>query len=215
MKQDLASQSLKMNNVRLRESVASLSKKLKFLINCSEENEIKDQRVEEMEEIIFTSGSLKEMFDTLITQGRQIFGLDAITVTLDTRFENGYPEGYKEPGVNVFINSGNVFFAELMADQSLVDLTEPRLRRGKKGSETFFPNGLCMKVRSEALLPVRSAGGLLAVVAFGSSIPTRFNEGDGVRYLKRLARLLALKMDNFAARYERVEQAAVVESVPI
>lgn len=210
MKQELSARALKMTNSRLRENVASLKNKLKFLISCSEENEIKSRRVDEIEEALSGSGSIKVLFDSLVIQGVRVFEIDVIAVTLDESLERLWPDGYKSGGGSFYLNSANIQFDGMdRLKAAFLNQDTPVLRGSlKKGSPEFFPAAVVSKVRSEALAPVTIGGRLYCVVAFGSCNPARFTDGDGVRFLKRLCRTLALKMEFLLMR----ENALIVEA---
>lgn len=217
MKQELSARALQMSNARLRESVASLKNKLKFLISCSEENEIRSQRVDEMEDILSGSGSIKELFDSLVVQGARLFEMDAITVTLDESLARLWPDGYKSGEGSFYLNSGNILFAGIDSlKATFASLDAPVLRGSlKKGSAEFFPAPIGSKVRSEALVPVAIASRLYCAVAFGSRNPARFTDGDGVRFLRRFCRTLALRMEFLLMRENALdmEVPSVLESV--
>lgn len=217
MKQELSARALKMTNSRLRENVASLKNKLKFLISCSEENEIKSRRIDEIEDALSGSGSIKVLFDSLVIQGVRVFEMDVITVTLDESLERLWPDGYKSGGGSFYLNSANIQFAGMdRLKAAFLNPDTPVLRGSlKKGSPEFFPSAVVGKVRSEALAPVSFGGKLYCVVAFGSCNPARFTDGDGVRFLKRLCRTLALKMEFLLMRENAlfVEAPSVMENV--
>lgn len=213
MKQELSARALKMTNSRLRENVASLKNKLRFLISCSEENEIKSRRVDEMEDALSGSGSMKVLFDSLVIQGVRVFEMDVITVTLDESLERLWPDGYKSGGGSFYLNSSNIQFADMdRLKAAFLNPDTPVLRGSlKKGSAEFFPPDVVGKVRSEALAPVSVGGRLYCALAFGSSNPARFTDGDGVRFLKRLCRTLALKMEFLLMR----ENALIAQAPPV
>lgn len=217
MKQELSARALQMTNARLRESVASLKNKLKFLITCSEENEIKSQRIEEMEDVLATSGSMKELFDSLVVQGARVFEMDVITVTLDESLARLWPDEYKSGAGSFYLNSDNILFASMDSLKSTFSNLEAPILRGslKKGAAEFFPSQIAGKVHSEALLPIAIGERLYCVVAFGSRNTGRFTDGDGVRFLRRLSRTLVLRMEFLLMRENALdaEPASVMESV--
>ncbi|MBI5814474.1 MAG: DUF484 family protein [Nitrospinae bacterium] len=200
MKNEMVAQAVKMTNTQLRQYNSALRKNLRFLISCSTENEKTQQKMDEMEEVIFTAGDLKSLADSLITGGKKVFGMDAITVTLENSLISHFPAGYKEPGGGVFINSSNVSFRDSQwLSARLGESDEPSLRGDLRSGSSDFFNGSAAKLRSEAILPVYFEGRPVAAVAFGSKNPSRFMEGFGGRYLKRMARTLALKIGYFTA----------------
>lgn len=217
MKQELSARALQMTNARLRRDLASLKNKLKFLISCSEENEMKSQRIDEIEDALSGAGSIKELFDLLVIQGVRVFEMDVITVTVDERLARLWPDQYKGGGGSYYINSGNVLFGDMGALKPMFQNPDAPVLRGslRKGSPEFFPAPIAGKVRSEALTPINIGGRLHCVVAFGSSNATRFTEGDGVRFLRRLCRTLALRMEFLLMREDalEVEAPSIMEGV--
>ncbi len=190
-----------MTNSQLRRHNSLLRKNLRIAINCSSENEVAQQRINEMEELVFASESMKVMFDSLITYGRRIFEMSMITASLDTKFRGLYPEDYHEGKTSVYLESNNVFFIEKKKLSTFFSTISEPLIRGpvKKGEETFFPDETAKKVRSEALLPLVYEKDLIGVVAFGSANPGHFQDGQGPLFLKRLSRAISLKMAIFHA----------------
>ncbi|MDH4183913.1 MAG: DUF484 family protein [Nitrospinota bacterium] len=191
-----------LTNTQLRRSNQALRKNLKRIVELSTENERTQERMDIFEEVVYETASLKEMFDSMITQGRRIFDIPYITVALEEGYGRFYPDEYKKNGRRVFLESKNMIFAPT-AGLSANFPQEPRLAlRGnlKEGTEFFFPAGISQKIRSEALAPLFSARGeLLGVLCFGSPAPDRFLEGYGGRFLERLSRLVSLKMELFTA----------------
>lgn len=212
MKQELSARALQMTNARLRRDLASLKNKLKFLISCSEENEVKSQRVDEIEDALSAAGSVKELFDSLVVQGVRVFEMDVITVTVDESLARLWPDNYKGGGGSVYLNSDKVMFGDMNAVRDVFAKPDAPVLRGslRRGSAGFFPEPIAGKVRSEALTPITICGRLYCVAAFGSSNPLRFTEGDGVRFLRRLCRTLALRMEFLLMR----EGALETETAP-
>ena len=196
-----------LTNAQLRKSNQALRKNLKRVIECSSDNEKAQERMDDYETLVFEAGSLKEMFDSMITQGRRIFEVQFITVILENELAGMYPEDYKKQGKSIFLESNNVFFAPAITIAlHFPEIPQVVLRgRLKEGNEFFFP-GNSASIHSEALIPLRTPDGALSgALCFGSKTPQRFMEGYGTRFLDRLGRLVSLKMEVF-----RVEAAAKV-----
>ncbi len=198
MKKEMIAKSVKLTNIQLREHNTLLRKNLKRIVSCSTDNEKAQERMDEIEKLIFDAPSLKVMFDAVITQGRRIFEINFITVVLENELKEFYPENYHHGEKNVYLGSENIFFDDLGGMDSNFSNGEPTLRGNlKKGSDKFFPNGISRRVRSEAIVPVHANGRIIAILNFGSQDNTRFMEGYGFRFLMRLARLVALKIEMF------------------
>ncbi len=91
MKSELAKKAMKLTNNQLRQYNTLLRKNLRLVISCSEENEKAQERIDEMEEILCGQPNMRAMFDSLITDGARLFGMDYITVTLDPDLEEPLP----------------------------------------------------------------------------------------------------------------------------
>lgn len=208
MRRDLASRAIQVTNRQLRHYNSLLRKNLRLVVSCSSENEKAQRRMDRMEDLVFHSQSLKQMFDTLIIQGQRIFEIEVITVTLEDPFRENYPEGYHGGGGRFYLGSDRVFFSEAEAMAAFFkNPAEPVIRGNlRRGAAAFFPGALAARVRSEALAPLNNGDGVIGVVAFGSSRAERFMEGYGARFLKRLARTLTLKAEVFRARRDGVER---------
>jgi uncharacterized protein YigA (DUF484 family) len=202
MKQELAKKAMKLTNNQLRQYNNLLRKNLRLVISCSEENEKAQERIDEMEDILCGQPTLKAMFDSLITEGKRLFGMDFIAVTLEPGLRDLYPSGYYGDDGSFYLNSDAVSFMEptRMAG-AFSDPSQPTLRGNLRGgSAAFFPGKTASSVRSEALAPLGDGTKVIGVVAFGSKRPTRFLEEHGVRFLKRLARTATLRVEYFRAK---------------
>lgn len=200
MNRDTIEKAVAVTNAQLRRNNQALRKNLKRLVECSAENEKAQERMDVFEALIFEADSLKEMFDSMITQGRRIFEIQAITAALDSDFGRFYPEEYKKEGKSVFLEAGNVVFAPAATIAAhFQDPPQVALRGNlREGNGFFFPSGASRKIRSEALAPLLAPdGALTGAICFGSASAERFLEGFGARFLDRLARLVSLKMEMF------------------
>lgn len=199
MRREFTKKSSQMVNSELRSYNSMLKKNLKFLADCSGENEKSQERIEQMEDEIFLSDDLGDMLFKITTVGANIFGLDLITVAFLPEFEELY-NGRHSSDQAVRINNGqNVLFMDeqLLAAQ-LADPHNPRLRGNlRRGNLDLFPGELAKRIRSEALAPIHDGKRLLGVIAFGSCEPTRFLDSYGTRFIKRLGRTVSLKVDVF------------------
>ena len=200
MKSDLAKKAMKLTNNQLRQYNTLLRKNLRLVINCSEENEKAQERIDEMEEILCGQASLRGMFDSLITDGARLFGMDFITVTLDPALKGLYPDGYQDDEGSFYIHSDMVNFMDpARMGAAFADPSHPTLRGNLRGgSLAFFPKS-APSIRSEALVPLTNGREIMGVVGFGSRRPTRFLEEHGVRFLKRLGRTVTLRVEYFRA----------------
>ncbi|MDH5755392.1 MAG: DUF484 family protein [Nitrospinota bacterium] len=205
MNRNVSEKVMALTNSQLRKSNQALRKNLKRVIECSSDNEKAQERMDDYEALVFEAESLKEMFDSMITQGRRIFDVQFITVALEPDYEKFYPEQYKKSEKSFFMESENIFFAPAIT----IALHFPEIPqvvlqgRLRYGNDFFFPCGAAQKIRSEALIPLRTPdGSLTGALCFGSSIPQRFMEGYGTRFLDRLGRLVSLKMEVFRSNHQ-------------
>lgn len=198
MNRNAIERAVALTNTQLRKSNQALRKNLKRVIECSSENEKIQEKMDVFEACVFEAESLKELSDSLITQGRRIFEVKFVTVSLDERYAHLYPEDYKKQGKNVFLESQNVVFAPSEEIASHFASSPKVELRGKlkRGNEFLFPADSARKIRSEALIPLcGSDSGILGALCFGSPVAARFMEGYGTRFLDRLGRLVSLKME--------------------
>ncbi|MBI4829736.1 MAG: DUF484 family protein [Nitrospinae bacterium] len=210
MKKEMISKAMKLTNQQLRQHNSLLRKNLKRIVSCSADNERAQERMDEMESVIFEAPTLKAMFDGLVTQGRRIFEINVITVALEESLRACYPAGYHEGGRNVFLESDNILFLPREGISEVFHgRFEPSLRGHLVcGDERLFPGDRKRRVRSEAVVPLGGQEGFVGAVAFGSQHPTRFLEGYGSRFLKRMSRTLTLKLELFRAQGPEAARAA-------
>ena len=201
MKKELTQRSMRVTNSQLRQHNTLLRKNLRWVVTCSADNETTQSRIDKMDDLVFSSPSLKVMFDTLIIHGRRTFELTAITVLLADDLECHYPEDYKRGDKKVFMESGNVMFVNRQCLAALFPDGHAPVLRGclKEGDRTFFPNGLSRKIHSEAIAALSYGDRLSGAIGFGSVETNRFMEEYGSRFIKRLARTLSLKVEIFRA----------------
>ena len=110
MKKEMISKAMKLTNQQLRQHNSLLRKNLKRIVSCSADNERAQERMDEMESVIYEAPTLKAMFDGLVTQGRRIFEINIITVAIEESLRACYPAGYHESGRSVFLESDNIIF---------------------------------------------------------------------------------------------------------
>ena len=201
MKKEQITKAVKLTNTQLRQHNSLLRKNMRRIVSCTTDNEKTQERMDEIENIVFGAPTMKAMFDTLLGQGRRIFEIEAISILLLEDLKEFYPEDYHTQSVNIFLESDNVHFIDMETlDDCLIGGNEPILRGNLvKGSQMFFQADKHSSVRSEALVPLRFGDKRLGALGFGSRHSTRFLEGYGSRFLKRLARLISLKIVLFSA----------------
>lgn len=207
MREELVQKSMKVTNMQLRQSNSLLRKNLKRVVSCSHDNERAQERMYMMENIVFESGTAKSMFDAIMIQGRRIFDINVITVVLEPELEELYPPAYKDGERSVYLEAENVSFDRMDGlEGHFTDPAEPVLRgRMRRGTERFFAADKRDRVKSEAIVPLHNGERLVGVLAFGSQYPTRFLEGYGSRFVKRLSRIVTLKVELFRAQGPKSE----------
>jgi len=201
MKEEIIAKAVKMTNLQLRQHNSLLRKNLRRIVSCSSENEKAQERMDEMENIVFGAGALRAMFDEIIAQGRKIFEIQSISIVLEKRLEALYPESYKDNGSSVFINSDCMRFerSERLGEY-FSNCIDPILRGNLiRGSEEYFPDNAGWGIKSVALVPLGFENRITGGIAFGSHNPARFLEGYGSRFLRRLSRIVSLKVEAFYA----------------
>ena len=201
MKKEQITKAVKLTNTQLRQHNSLLRKNMRRIVSCTTDNEKTQERMDEIESIVFSAPTLKAMFDTLLGQGRRIFEIESISILLLEDLKDFYPDDYHTHSTNYFLESDNVRFTDLVTlEDCFMDGGEPILRGNLvKGSQIFFVGDKHSTVRSEALVPLRLGDKQLGALGFGSRQSTRFLEGYGSRFLKRLARLISLKIVLFRA----------------
>lgn len=201
MKNDLAREASRLSNSMLRKENERLREKFNTVVNCAYENERAESRIDRMEDAIYHSHSFEGLIETIIEQGKELFNLDVVTVTLSDaikdKFKDGYLDGHAKFNKNIkFIR----FIKEKELESHSKSLKEVLLRSGLScGNLTFFFNGLSLKIRSEAILPIYFNSQLISVIALGSSQADRFTEEHGLRFIKSYVRLVTVQFRLFIA----------------
>lgn len=191
-----------MTNSQLRHHNSLLRRNLRMVISCSEENDKAQERIDEVEELIFSATCVTELVDALTLRGRELFNIDCVTVTLDEKFRESHssaPHPIGKSGKKARLADKSLFFRNGGTMANWFGGEKAPIIRGSlvKGSENFFPGKLATRIKSEAVMPILHKTDVIGAIGFGSSKKDRFENGQGPRFLKRLSRTVSLKAELF------------------
>ena len=192
-------------NTRLRQQLAEL-------IHAAKQNEDKLKRFDDLERRIIGAGSLAELIQTVLTEYRQAFLVDTVTLWLiDVDGEVCKALDHGEAPTRHFdglILSGTpTQLASLYAD-GLRPVLAPF--QHVEHSEVFDTRRHALG--SVALLPLVRHGGLIGSLHFGSTDPTRYTSDQGTEFLQRLASIVAVSLDS-ALSHERLKQIGLTDAL--
>ncbi|MEN8170748.1 MAG: sensor domain-containing diguanylate cyclase [Pseudomonadota bacterium] len=187
-----------------------LRSQLQLFLAEARKNEEKMQRFDEHERRLLSTTSLVDLLQLIIYQTRDAFGLDVITLSLlDPDYEfsqileaNGLqlkelPEFIIEPVAN------NLNYTYSGSQQ-------PKLGEFRVADHgMLFPSGATQPC-SVALLPLVRQNRLVGSLNFGSLDSDRYNRNSGTAFLKRLAMMVAICMEN-ALNHERLKQVGFTD----
>ena len=198
-----------MNRVLEAEN-SSVRRRLETLLHEARQNEDKMRRFDQLERLLFGAGSLLELVRLLLTEYKQAFGLDFVTLALldrdheETRILEG---GLGEVCRGLTLMSSPVSLETLYGESRL-----PFLGAFSAVDHQPHFNAPPGAIASVALLPLMRQGELIGSLHFGSADPDRYPAGCATDFLERLAQIIAICLES-ALTQERLKLAGLTDGL--
>lgn len=203
VKQKNVSPSVSSND--LEKQNRSLRKQLNELVTNARQNEEKMQRFAELELLLISTHSLRDLFQIIINNYKAAFDLDLVTLVL-------IDEGYE---LLRFLDETGLQLDQLpeliLIDdaQPLTDIFGHELKPvlGAYTKQTgFLFTQATTRIKSSAIIPLVRQGRLIGSLNLGSHDNGRFHYQAGTDFLERLAAIVSICIENSlnTSRLERV-----------
>jgi diguanylate cyclase (GGDEF)-like protein len=189
---------------------SSLRRQLETLLHEARQNEEKMRRFDQLERLLIGAGSLLELVRLLLTEYKQAFGLDVVTLALldrdheATRILEG---GLGEVCSGLTLMASPAPLAALYRESRL-----PFVGAFSVADHSPFFNAQPGAIASVALLPLMRQGELIGSLHFGSADPDRYRAGCATDFLERLAQIIAICLES-ALTQERLKLAGLTDGL--
>ena len=191
---------------------SSLRNELEDMLREARLNEEKLRRFDQLERQLIGSNSLVELLELILTEYKQVFGVEFVTLTLiDPDFEVTRVLEREADGA-VSLDGLTLIQPSLRVDSLFMGDGKPRLESFDEHlHQTIFENAEGA-IASVALLPLSRKGELIGSLNFGSLDPARYVPGCGTNFLERLAAVVALCLEAALMR-ERLKSAGLSDGL--
>lgn len=196
----------KISNSGLRNDIMVLRSNLKHLVQTSKRNTEIQQKIDDIGEIIVRCRDIESLAAQTSDALRDMFGLTTVTYCLSRVYRELLPppmEHLPSPAAD------RLFFLEAERLGEIFGRAPGAILRGRleHGAVHFFGIRDLRRIRSEALVPLVGDDGVIGSLNLGSNDPVRYSEGNATDYLRRLAQLLSLAVENIRLRHDREKSA--------
>lgn len=199
-------------SVHLQSENFSLRQQLETLLHEARENEDKMRRFDQLERELIGAGSLTELVHLLLTQYKQAFGVEFVTLALVDReyeatriLESGLGDDHRCPGLTLL--QSPVPLEELYGDTR-----RPRLSAFRPDQHKPLFKAARGVIASVALLPLTRHGQLIGSLHIGSANPDRYIDGFATDFLERLAGIIAICLESALAQ-ERLKLVGLTDGL--
>jgi diguanylate cyclase (GGDEF) domain len=198
--------------VSILDDISELNQRFETLIEEARRNENTLKKFQAFEIDLIHCDSTAGFFNTLLNACQEIFGWDQVTVTLVDR-EFGIRRLLSHAG-NELENNPDILFLE---DTALLTAVYPDISTPSLGlfdpelHEAFFP-GVEEAPASVALLPITHKQQLAGSFNIGSMDENRFNEHIGKDFLKHLAAIITVCINNHLSR-EHLKYLGLIDNL--
>lgn len=197
------------DNKQLKAENAHLRQQLESLMHHARLNEEKLQRFSEMELLLISTHSLRDLLKIIINNYKNAFDLDKVSLILiDTDYE--LLRFLDETGLQL----DQLPELQLEADRQAIEKwfdqqLSPRLCAFEAEHKILF-DGLHQNLRSIALIPLIRNGRLMGSLNLASAELNRFQSDDSTDFLQRLAAIVSICIEN-ALNVTRLERVGMTD----
>ncbi len=193
----------------------SLRQQLESLLSEARLNEDKMKRFDQLERQLIGAHSLVELIHLLLTDYRQAFGIEFISLVLvDREYEaaraieasaNPDQAGRSFPGL-ILVHSPTLL-EEIYQQRRL-----PLLSHFDPHAHVNLFHAGRMQITSAAFLPLVRQGELIGSLHLGSTNPQRYTADAGTAFLERLANIIAICLET-ALTQERLKRIGLTDGL--
>ena len=189
--------------------VIALRQQLEVLLYEARCNEDKMRRFDLLERRLIGAASLRELICLLLSEYKQAFNVEVVTLTLLDR-ENEVSRilaGELDAG-----SSLNVIQSAALLHETYGRNHSPRLGRFDSSRHQMLFGSDKESVASVALLPLTRKNELIGSIHFGSSDPERYTADCGTAFLERLSAIMGVCLDS-ALNQERLKLLGLTDGL--
>lgn len=198
----------KISNSGLRRDIMVLRNNLKNLVQASKRNTDIQQKIDEISDVVVRCGDLETLAAKTTEALKELFGLTMATYCLEQGYRELLPppmEHLPSPAID------RLFFMPQDKLDGIFEQRSPLLHgRLEHGSVHFFGIRDLRRIRSEALVPLVYGNRVIGSLNLGSNDPVRYSEGNATDYIRRLAQVTALAIENLRLRHAKAEAASAL-----
>lgn len=197
------------DNKQLKAENAHLRQQLESLMHHARLNEEKLQRFSEMELLLISTHSLRDLLKIIINNYKNAFDLDKVSLILiDTDYE--LLRFLDETGLQLDQLPELKLEADRLAVEKWFDQQlSPRLCSYETEHKILFDSAPQF-LQSIALIPLIRNGRLIGSLNLGSAEPNRFQSDDSTDFLQRLAAIVSICIEN-ALNVTRLERVGMTD----
>jgi two-component system cell cycle response regulator len=198
--------------MRAQEQISELKEKYSELLEGARRNETILRKFQNFEIQLMDSESLEEFLDQVICHSKEIFNWDYVTLVLvDSDYEI---QRLFEQSDHEITDNPNLFFIHENSCLTRIyqGLLSPLLTRYQLETHAILFPDADTQPASIALLPLLHKGRLIGSYNIGSNDKDRFDENAGADFLKHLAAVIAVCLDNNLAR-EHLKYLGLIDNL--
>ncbi|NIN35783.1 MAG: sensor domain-containing diguanylate cyclase [Gammaproteobacteria bacterium] len=198
--------------MRAQEQISELREKYSELLEGARRNETILRKFQNFEIQLMDSESLEEFLDQVICHSKEIFNWDYVTLVLvDSDYEI---QRLFEQSDHEITDNPNLFFIHENSCLTRIyqGLLSPLLTRYQLEAHAILFPDADTQPASIALLPLLHKGRLIGSYNIGSNDKDRFDENAGADFLKHLAAVIAVCLDNNLAR-EHLKYLGLIDNL--
>jgi two-component system cell cycle response regulator len=199
-------------SMRAQEQISELKEKYSELLEGARRNETILRKFQNFEIQLMDSESLEEFLDQVICHSKEIFNWDYVTLVLvDSDYEI---QRLFEQSDHEITDNPNLFFIHENSCLTRIyqGLLSPLLTRYQLETHAILFPDADTQPASIALLPLLHKGRLIGSYNIGSNDKDRFDENAGADFLKHLAAVIAVCLDNNLAR-EHLKYLGLIDNL--
>jgi diguanylate cyclase (GGDEF)-like protein len=191
--------------------INTLRQQLEALLHEARCNEEKMRRFDLLECRLISAASLKELVRLLLSEYKQAFGVEVVTLILLDRENEASRILEDEFDANARANLSLIQSPALL-NEIYGESPRPWLGRFKPVSHQTLFGASTEPIASVALLPLTRKNELIGSINFGSSNPERYTADCGTAFLERLSAIIGVCLDS-AFNQERLKLVGLTDGL--
>lgn len=189
----------------------ALRQQLEALLHEARCNEEKMRRFDILERRLISAASLKELVRLLLSEYKQAFSVEVVTLILLDRENEASRILVDEFDTNAGA-SLSLIQSPALLNQTYGESPRPLLGSFQPASHQMLFGAAAEPIASVALLPLTRKNELIGSIHFGSSNPERYTADCGTAFLERLSAIIGVCLDS-AFNQERLKLVGLTDGL--